>query len=296
MAFIRPYRESDFEACANICIATLPPSLASGLAKEEVARLSPYLWTHPYTHLSPGTCHVLDDGAGNAVGYCIGCPDVHAFVAGYGGYVSAVLAPRVQRPAQLETREPFWISSSSPSSSSPPPPPNTNTIPQEQEGGLLDGGDDGKKKRKKMMMANPTAMAQLAYRADWMIFDDDGEYEDKDGDDHGDGETAKGRSKKKMSKAELARRWRATMHIDILPGWQGQGWGRRLIEAFAASVRASGADYGEGEHIGVAGDNRKVLGFYRQLGFRVVQDEGEGGDEDGDGEDAITLVKDIERS
>ncbi|RYP87653.1 hypothetical protein DL770_004732 [Monosporascus sp. CRB-9-2] len=240
MAFIRPYKETDFDACAQICIATLPPSLASS---PEAARLSPYLWTHPYTYLSPSTCHVLDDGAGKAVGYCIGCPDVHAFAEAYPRYVAGVLEDDggrgiAARPAQLETREPWFL-----------PLPAT--------------GDDREGREKEGKAVNPAALAQLAYRADWLLLEGD------------------------AAKTELMRRWRATMHIDLLEPWQGRGWGRRLIEAFVRSVRESGADYGEGEHIGVAGENRKVVAFYERMGFRVISDDG--GDEG-----TIVLVKDIE--
>ncbi|KAL3956222.1 hypothetical protein ACCO45_009068 [Purpureocillium lilacinum] len=69
MAFIRPYKPSDFEAMAHICRDTMPPSLQ---ASEPARRVGPYLWTHPFTHLSPQTCFVLDSGSGSdPVGYCI---------------------------------------------------------------------------------------------------------------------------------------------------------------------------------------------------------------------------------
>ncbi|KAM3432632.1 hypothetical protein MY4824_006480 [Beauveria thailandica] len=76
---------------SHICRATLPPSLS---ASEPARRLAPYIWTHQYTHLSPSTCFVLDDGAGRAVGYCIGCPDVAALCAAYPRYVREVLEGR----------------------------------------------------------------------------------------------------------------------------------------------------------------------------------------------------------
>ncbi|KAJ0109810.1 hypothetical protein J7T55_004360 [Diaporthe amygdali] len=40
-----------------------------------------------------------------------------------------------------------------------------------------------------------------------------------------------------QGKAELVRDFRATMHIDLLEGWQGKGWGRKMIERFMASVK-----------------------------------------------------------
>lgn len=41
------------------CIATLPPTLLN--APDSVRSLAPYLWTLPFTTLSPETCLVLDD-------------------------------------------------------------------------------------------------------------------------------------------------------------------------------------------------------------------------------------------
>ncbi|KAI1419227.1 hypothetical protein F5Y12DRAFT_283708 [Xylaria sp. FL1777] len=245
MAFTRLYRESDFEACAQICIATLPPALASSPA---AAKLSPYLWTHPYTFLSPSTCHVLDDGTGTAVGYCIGCPDVHTFVADYERYITAILSRDVEIPG-FDTREPWAL-----------PIVNNATsagggLPQDNPGVQPSGGGDAT-----AIQINPRALAQNAYRADWMILE---------------------------GREAVTSRWRATMHIDLLPAWQGLGWGRRLIENFVASVQSSGQDYGEGEHIGVAGENSKVVPFYEKVGFRVV----EGGEREGN----IIMVKDIRK-
>jgi ribosomal protein S18 acetylase RimI-like enzyme len=110
------------------------------------------------------------------------------------------------------------------------------------------------------MMANPLALAQNAYRADWMLLE---------------------------NKEAVTTRWHATMHIDLLPLWQGRGWGRQLIDQFVASVQSSGIDYGEGEHIGVAGENSKVVPFYEKVGFRVV----EGGEREGN----IWMARDIQK-
>ncbi|KAK7220773.1 hypothetical protein V2G26_008776 [Clonostachys chloroleuca] len=112
MAFIRQYRPSDFDDMANICRMTLAPDLTGS---EAAWRLAPYIWTHQYTHLSPATCFVVDDGAGRAVGYCIGCPSVDAFVEGYGRYVDEVLEPsaEVVRPGDVAgAREPWLLADS----------------------------------------------------------------------------------------------------------------------------------------------------------------------------------------
>ncbi|KAI2636819.1 hypothetical protein GGS21DRAFT_489591 [Xylaria nigripes] len=234
MAFIRPYEKSDFDACANICIETLSPTLAA--SSPAATRLTPYIWTHPYTFLSPSTCHVLDDGTGKAVGYCIGCPNVQTFVDSYPLYEKAILSTAIERPS-FATREP-WLEPSAPN--------NTDNNP----------GQDGDASPK----VNPLALAQCAYRADWMLLE---------------------------NKEALTSRWRATMHIDLLPAWQGAGWGRRLIHRFIASVQRSELDYGEGEHIGVSGENSKVVPFYEKLGFRLV----DGGEREGN----IWMVRDFTR-
>ncbi|KAI0548728.1 hypothetical protein F4679DRAFT_549941 [Xylaria curta] len=232
MAFIRPYRYSDFDACAHICIATLPPTLAASPA---AAQLSPYIWTHPYTFLSPSTCHVLDDGTGKAVGYCIGCPDVHAFVANYRRYITELLSHYVSEP-DFSIRAPWVVSKSA------------------------INADEAQKQNLPDMIANPLALVQNAYRADWVLL---------------------------QGKEAVTARWRATMHIDLLPDYQKLGWGRKLIDCFVASVRSSGQNYGEGEHIGVAGENSKVVPFYERMGFRVI----EGGEREGN----IWMVRDIEK-
>lgn len=91
------------------CRETLAPSLTHS---KDAWRLGPYLWTHQYTHLSPSTCFVLDDGTGRAVGYCIGCPDIDAFIAAYDGYRTDVLdpSPEIEKPVDVaQTREPWTL-------------------------------------------------------------------------------------------------------------------------------------------------------------------------------------------
>lgn len=53
----------------------------------------------------------------------------------------------------------------------------------------------------------------------------------------------------------------AHLHIDLLPPYQGQGWGRRLIDRFLAVVDAPGV------HVGMVTANVKARGFYDRLGF-----------------------------
>jgi ribosomal protein S18 acetylase RimI-like enzyme len=55
----------------------------------------------------------------------------------------------------------------------------------------------------------------------------------------------------------------AHLHIDLLPGYQRQGWGRGLMEAFLDAV---GADV----HLGMLTVNTPARAFYDRLGFHVI--------------------------
>ena len=50
----------------------------------------------------------------------------------------------------------------------------------------------------------------------------------------------------------------AHLHIDLLPEWQGKGWGRGLMEAFLRGVHAAGAAR---VHLGVAPDQHRGAGL-----------------------------------
>ena len=110
-------------------------------------------------------------------------------------------------------------------------------------------------------VVNARSMAQLAYNPNWLLLDG-----------------VKG-------KKELTEEYRGTMHIDLLDGWQGQGWGRKMIEMFVQGVRESGMNYGKGIHIGVSGENTKVVAFYERVGFRVYP----GGEREGN----VWMVRDV---
>jgi len=60
----------------------------------------------------------------------------------------------------------------------------------------------------------------------------------------------------------------AHLHIDLLPEAQGQGWGRRLIAAFTARLRALGV---AAVYLGVGASNLRAIGFYAHVGFHVIQ-------------------------
>ena len=93
---------------------------------------------------------------------------------------------------------------------------------------------------------NGTCLAQTAYNAEWLLVSGNEDLVDGG--------------------------YRATMHINLLDGWRGGGWGRKLIERFVEAVRAGAMPGTRGIMIGVAPDNGKVVPFYERLGFRL--DEG----------------------
>lgn len=200
--------------------------------------MAPYLWTLQFTHLSPQTCFVLDDGTGRTVGYCIGVADVFRFADEYPRYVKEVLQSDqgirdVPLPRQLDRLE-SWV----------------------KPDGSGGGGGGG---------VNPECLAQTAYKVEWLVL-----------------EGVEG-------KRELVESYRAMMHIDLLEGWQGRGWGKKMIEEFVRSVKMEvdqgKAEMGKGIQIGVAGENTKVVGFYEKVGFRVYP----GGEREGN----VWMVRDL---
>lgn len=59
----------------------------------------------------------------------------------------------------------------------------------------------------------------------------------------------------------------AHLHIDLLPRAQGQGWGRRMMEALLAKLSAKGAP---GVHLGMHASNTRAAEFYRRMGFHEL--------------------------
>jgi ribosomal protein S18 acetylase RimI-like enzyme len=56
----------------------------------------------------------------------------------------------------------------------------------------------------------------------------------------------------------------AHLHIDLLPEAQGQGLGRRLVDALRAALAEQGVP---GLHLTMGADNANAGAFYRRLGF-----------------------------
>lgn len=59
----------------------------------------------------------------------------------------------------------------------------------------------------------------------------------------------------------------AHMHIDILPEYQGQGWGTELVQALFAQLKEEKVC---GLMLGVAADNTRAIAFYKKQGFEVL--------------------------
>lgn len=98
-------------------------------------------------------------------------------------------------------------------------------------------------------VVNGECLAQKAYNPDWLF---DGNHHD-----------------------EALAKYRATLHIDLLPEWQRKGWGTKLLERVVKTLAESGSDEdGRGVWIGVALDNAHVVRFYEEVGFRVLKKEG----------------------
>jgi ribosomal protein S18 acetylase RimI-like enzyme len=62
----------------------------------------------------------------------------------------------------------------------------------------------------------------------------------------------------------------AHLHIDLLPGAQGAGFGRRLVELLFSRLSVMGVP---GVHLAVAAGNERAIGFYRHVGMRPVRRE-----------------------
>jgi GNAT superfamily N-acetyltransferase len=82
----------------------------------------------------------------------------------------------------------------------------------------------------------------------------------------------------------------AHLHIDILPAFTGQGWGKKLMATFLATAKDLGAC---GVHLGMVATNEGAQRFYARLGFELcgeVLDSGASG-EVGRSGGAVCLVR-----
>jgi ribosomal protein S18 acetylase RimI-like enzyme len=61
----------------------------------------------------------------------------------------------------------------------------------------------------------------------------------------------------------------AHLHIDLLPAAQGQGWGRKLVEAFLNKLMALDV---QAVHLQVSRRNPRAVRFYERLGFHRIKE------------------------
>ncbi|KAF1979883.1 GCN5-related N-acetyltransferas-like protein [Bimuria novae-zelandiae CBS 107.79] len=101
--FIRPFNTAtDQDAGLHVFYTTADASVSH----EPARTISSYLYYCAYTHLSPSTCLVLDDGAGLAVGYIIGTPDTAAFSSHWKSSFAPTLEAKLIPPPHLSTEDP----------------------------------------------------------------------------------------------------------------------------------------------------------------------------------------------
>ena len=75
----------------------------------------------------------------------------------------------------------------------------------------------------------------------------------------------------------LIKQYPAHLYVDILPTYQRQGWGRKLLEKLFETLKAMQVP---GIHLGVAADNDRASKFYDRVGFQgfnEMNDKGEVG-------------------
>ncbi|MHA1784371.1 MAG: GNAT family N-acetyltransferase [Candidatus Helarchaeota archaeon] len=73
---------------------------------------------------------------------------------------------------------------------------------------------------------------------------------------------------KNMPREEILEKYPAHLHIDILDGYQRQGIGTRLMQAFERNMRKNKV---KGIHLGTSERNVKAIPFYRKHGFKIVR-------------------------
>lgn len=64
----------------------------------------------------------------------------------------------------------------------------------------------------------------------------------------------------------------AHMHIDLLPQVQSGGWGRKLVDKLKEALIEQGVS---GLHLGVNPKNTSAVGFYKHIGFEMLDETGD---------------------
>ena len=84
---------------------------------------------------------------------------------------------------------------------------------------------------------------------------------------------------------ELLSHYPAHLHINLLPGYQGQGHGSQLMDTLLTEFRRRGVP---GVHLGTNSANEKAVPFYKKQGFALLDEKP--GDMWGLGDDLKSLV------
>jgi len=58
------------------------------------------------------------------------------------------------------------------------------------------------------------------------------------------------------------------LHIDLLPRFQGKGYGKKMIDHWLDAMRAFGS---RGMHLGVGLANERAVRFYEAYGLKVIE-------------------------
>ncbi|MGX1369428.1 ribosomal protein S18 acetylase RimI-like enzyme [Streptomyces canus] len=185
-AFVRPYRPEDRDAVEDICVRTAHLGQDSRPHHKDPG-VFPAAFASPYVHLEPELTFVLDDGAGQAVGYVLGTADTPRFVADYRAKWLPLVAGRYPEPG---------------------PEPHT--------------ADEG--------------IVALLHHPERMLV------------------------------PEVAG-FPAHLHIDLLPAWQGRGYGRALMETFLRALHERGV---AAVHLCMVTANTPARAFYDRLGFHEI--------------------------
>ncbi len=70
-------------------------------------------------------------------------------------------------------------------------------------------------------------------------------------------------------KNAVLKEYPAHLHIDLLPELQGRGAGKLLMNTFIEALKNKQC---KGLHLGVSKENEHAVGFYKSLGFTVLED------------------------
>lgn len=226
---------------------------------------------------------------GRAVGYVIGWPNSLVFAGDGEKYFSSYVNGPLRHDEKVMSDKfplldeavingealPWFL---------PLPASESETATPGAGGSEAAAAGEESKFRPEPRQVNPSALAQLAHRGDLLVL---------------------GPPDGLLRSEGIDRRWRGTMHIDILSPWQGAGWGRKMIDLFVATLReqralargaeparplyddgdeTDGRDCGKGFVIGIASENARVIEFYTKCGFSLLDDPKDGG---------LFMVKDV---